>query len=120
MESSNQKHHPFLVMFVLIFAVTFIIPAFISAGPPIQKSTTDCTYSVEKSKDGEIQYKLEGKGCRAFIDEMKPQSKAMGMGHGDCEGNCHCTYYDNCKCLICRGCCPEILKLSRRSNMLQQ
>ena len=117
MKLKYQNHHSFFIILIFSLTIMFVAPVLLNAGPPAQKAKTDCTYSVEKSKDGKAQYKLEGKGCEKFVANMEPEIKTKAMGVGNnCEGGCHCTWYDECGkngCFVCRGCCREVLTLSR-------
>jgi hypothetical protein len=102
---------------VLIFGLIMIFaaPALIGAEQKIKQKAIDCTYAVEKGKDGKETYTLQGKDCKDYVAQMKPQTKAKGRGMGtSCEGSCNCTWYDNCNCFICRGCCSDLFRLSQR------
>jgi len=110
-----KKNHMFSCVLVIGLIMVFAAPALIGAEEKVNQGKIDCTYAVEKGKDGKEVYNLQGKDCKSYVAKMKPQTKAKGSGMGTyCEGPCNCTWYDNCNCLICRGCCSELFALSRR------
>jgi len=104
---------------VTIAALILVLPVVASSvGPTVQPKAPDCAYTAQKGADGRMQYVLNGPGCPGVAAAVKQQAgQTKVYGGGDCEGDCHCTWDDNCGqrgCFICRGCCREILtKLTR-------
>lgn len=101
----------------ILIALAILLPAAAMAADPAgaktknldrPRSKLDCSFKVEKDKTGKRQYRLTGKDCKDFVAKMKPVQKGKAYGGTYCEGDCHCTWYDRCMCLICRGCCSEL------------
>ena len=109
-----KKRQVFFCFLILVLIVVFAAPVLMGAEHKVKQNKVDCTYTVEKGKDGKEVYKLQGKDCKSFVAQMKPQTKTKGRGIGvDCEGACRCTL-DTGDVLICRGCCSELFSLAPR------
>lgn len=109
-----KRRQLFFYFLILVLIMVFAAPALIGAEQKVKQGKIDCTYAVEKGKDGKEAYKLQGKDCKGYVAQMKPQAKAKGRGIGvDCEGACRCTL-DTGDVLVCRGCCSELFALTRR------
>lgn len=109
-----KKCQMFSCVLIIGLIMVFAAPALIGAEQKVKQKAIDCTYAVEKGKDGKEVYKLQGKDCKGYVAQMKPQTKTKGRGIGvDCEGACRCTL-DTGDVLICRGCCSELFALTRR------
>jgi len=109
-----KKFRLFSCFFLIGLIMVFAAPASIGADQKTKQGKIDCTYAVEKGKDGKEAYKLQGKDCKSFVAQMKPRTKTKGRGIGvDCEGACRCTL-DTADVLVCRGCCSEFFSLARR------
>ncbi len=116
-----QKRKWFFCFFILALLMFFAAPSLTAAAQKVQQKAIDCAYAVEKGKDGKETYKLQGKDCKSYVEQMKPQTKARRASIGtDCAGDCVCTWYDNCGrggCFVCRGCCSELFALPRMMSI---
>ncbi|HOP40582.1 MAG TPA: hypothetical protein PLI53_06025 [Geobacteraceae bacterium] len=104
---------------VFVTGILFVVPAGMAhAGQALRPTSGTCTYTVEKTKDGQTQYVLTGPGCGAVVKSIKEKSAQTKVySGGDCSGPCSCTWVDECGkngCFYCRGCCREILTLAIR------
>jgi hypothetical protein len=114
MMNDFKKRQMFSCVLVIGIIMVFASPALIGAEQKVKQRVIDCTYSVEKGKDGKETYTLQGKDCKDYVAKMKPQTKTKGRGIGvDCEGDCRCTLDTGDK-LVCRGCCSDLFRLSQR------
>lgn len=114
MMKNLKRRKWFFCFFILALIMVFAAPVLIGAEQKVKQGKVDCTYAVEKGKDGKEVYKLQGKDCKSYVSKMKPQTKTKGRGIGvDCEGACRCTL-DTGDMLVCRGCCSELFTLTRR------
>lgn len=85
----------------------FLLSALLNVGPihaleNVQQPSPACTHTVQKDKEGNVEYVLSGDGCKEVAEKInlkaaKDQTKATGC-------KCVCTLSTGSNIWICRCC----------------